>query len=195
MRFSAPGNFIALILTLFLFVALSESVRAAEIRLAWDPNTEEGLAGYVVYYGTATGRYRWMVDLGNVTTYDLTRLTPGVTYFIALTAYDTSNNESVFSNEVSGVGMLMPPNVTSFAIDNGAGSTASRTVTLNNTAINSPTHYMASESSSFFRARWVVYSGAPNFTLSAGAGIKTIYFKVKNSIGESPVVSDTITLE
>ena len=37
--------------------------------------------------------------------------------------------------------------------------------------------------------------GAPRFTLSASNGIKTVYFKVKNANGESPVVSDTITLK
>jgi hypothetical protein len=35
-------------------------------------------------------------------TYTLTGLTPGQTYYIAATAYDASNVESDFSNEVSG---------------------------------------------------------------------------------------------
>jgi hypothetical protein len=53
---------------------------------------------------------------------------------------------------------------------------------------------MASESSSFVGATWKFYSVQPRFTLSTGAGTKTVYFKVKNSGGESVVVSDTITL-
>jgi hypothetical protein len=44
-------------------------------------------------------------------------------------------------------------------------------------------------------ALWQVYKEAPKFTLSAGAGTKTVYFKVKNGVGQSPVVNDTITLE
>jgi hypothetical protein len=56
-------------------------------------------------------------------------------------------------------------------------------------------YYMASESPSFAGGSWRFYSENPKFTLSAGAGTKTVYFKVKNRFGESPVVSDTITLK
>lgn len=86
------------------------------------------------------------------------------------------------------------PSVTSFAINNGAASTTSRSVTLNNSCNGSPTHYMASESASFSGASWLTYSTAPSFTLSSGNGTKTVYFKVKNATGESSAVSDTITL-
>jgi len=84
--------------------------------------------------------------------------------------------------------------VTSLAINNGAASTASRTVTLNNACTGSPTQYMAWESSSFSGATWQTYSTAPSFTLSSGNGTKTVYFKVKNASGESNSASDTISL-
>ena len=87
-----------------------------------------------------------------------------------------------------------PPSVTSFAVNNGAFNTAQRTVSLNNTATCSPTQYMASESSSFNGTSWQTYSTAPSFTLSSGNATKTVYFKVKNSTGESTAVSDSITL-
>jgi hypothetical protein len=61
------------------------------------------LAGYYIYYGTASGVYGQSIKVGNVTTYSLTGLVQGQTYYIAATAYDTSNNQSGFSNEVSGV--------------------------------------------------------------------------------------------
>jgi len=70
--------------------------------LAWDPNTEPDVAGYWIYYGTASRSYTYSIDVGNVTTYTLQGLTQGVTYYIALTAYDSANNESDYSNEVSG---------------------------------------------------------------------------------------------
>ncbi|MBM3149383.1 MAG: hypothetical protein FJZ88_05055, partial [Chloroflexi bacterium] len=88
-------------LTLFFFL-LSSYTFAAQIRLAWDPNTESNLAGYRVYYGTTSGTYGTPTNVGNVTTYTLTNLTLAQTYFIAVTAYDTSNNESGYSNEVNG---------------------------------------------------------------------------------------------
>lgn len=87
------------------------------------------------------------------------------------------------------------PTVNSLAINNGSSSTTNRTVYLNNSCSGSPSHYMASESSSFTGASWLNYSSAPTFSLSSGSGTKTIYFKVKNSAGLiSPVKTDTIYL-
>jgi hypothetical protein len=58
------------------------------------------LGGYKVYYGLSSGNYTNSLDVGNVTTYKIYNLTPG-TYYFAVTAYDTSGNESDYSNEVS----------------------------------------------------------------------------------------------
>lgn len=73
------------------------------ISLTWDSNTDPDLGGYKVYYGTASGAYSHSTDVGNATTFSLTGLTKGQTYFIVATAYDVSHNESGYSNEVSGV--------------------------------------------------------------------------------------------
>ena len=83
------------------------------------------------------------------------------------------------------------PVVSSFKINDGAVSTRKDTVTLDNTVLGStPTHYMASESSSFSGAVWRPYSKAPSFTLSAttGSGDKTVYFKVKDGSGKKSAV-------
>jgi hypothetical protein len=88
--------------------------------------------------------------------------------------------------------LALGPAVTSFKINSGGVSTTNGVVTLTNTAANSPTHYMASEDAGFGDTDWKVYSTAPSFTLSSGVGTKTVYFKLKNGIGESSVVSDTI---
>jgi hypothetical protein len=88
--------------------------------------------------------------------------------------------------------VAVAPAVTYFKINAGAATTANGTVTLNNTATNSPTHYMASELSDFAGASWQTYSAAPKFTLSAGSGTKKLYLKVKNSFVESAVVNESI---
>ena len=75
---------------------------AAQIRLAWDPNTEPDVAGYKIYYGTSSKSYTGSVDVGNVTSCTLTGLKKGETLFIAVTAYNTSWSESSYSSEVSG---------------------------------------------------------------------------------------------
>lgn len=68
------------------------------IRLWWDPNTENDLAGYKVYRGIRSRDYGWRIDVGNVTEY-IDSCEVG-TYCWAVTAYDTADNESDFSNEV-----------------------------------------------------------------------------------------------
>jgi len=73
--------------------------------LAWDAVTAANLSGYRVYYGTAPGTYLQSagqgVNVGNVTTYTVPGLSSGTRYYFAATAYDTSNNESTYSNEVT----------------------------------------------------------------------------------------------
>ncbi len=84
------------------------------------------------------------------------------------------------------------PSLVSFVINNGNEKTTTRSVTLNNIADFNPTYYMASESPTFEKAKWISYSTAPSFTLSKSYGTKTVYLKVKNGAGESNVLSDTI---
>ena len=83
---------------------------AGSISLAWDPTTTRvdgspltDLGGYKLYCRTASETYDRSIDVGNVTTYTLTGLTQGQTYYIVATAYDTSRRESDHSNEVVGM--------------------------------------------------------------------------------------------
>ena len=72
----------------------------AHVDLMWDPNSEPDLAGYKVYYGTASRDYSNVVDVGKTTTYTLADLETDRTYYISATAYNTAGQESDFSNEV-----------------------------------------------------------------------------------------------
>ncbi len=58
------------------------------------------LAGYKIYYGTASGNYTTTINVGNVTTYTINNLAPG-TYYFAATAVNSAGNESGYSNEAS----------------------------------------------------------------------------------------------
>ncbi len=72
------------------------------VTLMWDNNpSSDEVAGYRVYFGTASGSYSESVAAGNVTSRTMTGLTPGVAYFFAVTAYDAGGLESGFSAEVS----------------------------------------------------------------------------------------------
>jgi hypothetical protein len=67
------------------------------------------MSGYKLHYGTAPNTYSNSIDVGIATesggavTYLLTGLTQGKTYFIVVAAYDPSNVESSYSNEVQAV--------------------------------------------------------------------------------------------
>ena len=60
------------------------------------------LAGYRVYYGTSSGNYTSTIDVPGATalTYTISGL-PTNTYYVIVKAYDSSNNESSASSEVS----------------------------------------------------------------------------------------------
>ncbi|HNW60327.1 MAG TPA: fibronectin type III domain-containing protein [bacterium] len=74
---------------------------AGGLLVTWDANTESDLAGYRIYYGVAPSVYPEMVDVGNVTSYTIQNLTEGQTYYLVVTAYDRSGNESLPSTEVT----------------------------------------------------------------------------------------------
>ena len=92
-----------ILLAVFLVIlpALSRSAHASDVVLAWDANTEPVLAGYKLYYGTASRQYSTSIDVGNVISHTVTGLQAGIYYF-AVTAY-SSTEETGYSNEVSAV--------------------------------------------------------------------------------------------
>jgi Divergent InlB B-repeat domain/Fibronectin type III domain len=103
-----PSRFKRFLSGITLFIALTfiilssfHDAFSSQVTLAWDPNTEPDLAGYKLYYGTASGDYAHAIDVGNTTMYTVTNLTAGDTYYFAVTAHDASGYESEHSNEVS----------------------------------------------------------------------------------------------
>jgi hypothetical protein len=109
----------ALLREFFLLVALTSvlllfpvATFGDEVSLAWDANNEPDLAGYNIYYGTASGDYSRRIDVGNTSEYTVVDLDEGVTYYLAATAYDQKGNESAYSEELvhtCSYGKPMPP--------------------------------------------------------------------------------------
>jgi len=98
----------------FLLAALlsiTPSAYGLDVTLAWDANTEPDLAGYRLHYktdapgapytGTGATEGDSPIDVFDVTQFTVHGLTDGVTYYFVVTAYDSENNESGYSNEVS----------------------------------------------------------------------------------------------
>jgi hypothetical protein len=84
----------------FIF-AFCTSAFAYQLTLEWDSNVEQDLAGYIVYYGTASRDYDYDVDVGEETSCTISNLYSGVTYYFAVTAYDIDGNESDYSPEIT----------------------------------------------------------------------------------------------
>jgi hypothetical protein len=74
---------------------------SAQVTLGWEPNKENNIAGYKIYYGNSSGNYGSNVDVGNRTTYTITGLESDKTYYFVVTAYNKSGIESSYSAEMS----------------------------------------------------------------------------------------------
>lgn len=90
--------------TLHAGILLTPNQPSSGCSLAWDPSPSS-VSGYYLYYGTTNRQYTAKVDAGPTTTFTLTNLARGVTYYITATAYaleagTTNRVESDYCNEV-----------------------------------------------------------------------------------------------
>ena len=195
------NTFKFLIFNLFLLITLLSYVQishGASLSLSWDANSEEDLAGYKVYYGNSSGNYEEPIDVGNVTEYELSGLTEGETYYIAITAYDTSDNESVKSIEVSGVAQAPPdtqdPTITiTSPTSSSTYSTSNSTINIGGTAsdnvgVTSVTwsHDRGGSGSASGTTSWSVS------TINLVYGINVISVEARDAVGN--LATDNITI-
>jgi MYXO-CTERM domain-containing protein len=107
---------------------------AATVKIAWDPNPEKDLAGYQLHYalhggptydGTFAPEGKSPIKiplsaLADRTKPDFTLTVPSCTkFYVNLKAYDTSDNYSEFSGEISARAAYKPTNVTAVVESNG----------------------------------------------------------------------------
>lgn len=84
----------------------SNNVSTGSVTLSWsapltnaDGSPISDLAGYKVYYGTSSNNYTHSVTIGNYTSTVVSNLSSG-TWCFSVSSYDTSGNESEYSDEV-----------------------------------------------------------------------------------------------
>ena len=106
------------ILVTFIFSFLPGITFAGSAVLSWQANSEPDIAGYSIYYGTLSRSYSSPIPVGKITTYTISNLDEGKKYYFAVTALDTSGNESGYSTEVSKVisSSSPPPSGSSFQV-------------------------------------------------------------------------------
>ena len=96
-----PGtlNIILIAAFFFCFVYSARAVYSAQITLEWQASSGD-VAGYNVYQGTSSRDYDVTLDVGNWTGVTIADLAEDEAYYFAVTAYDSEDNESGYSNEV-----------------------------------------------------------------------------------------------
>ena len=93
--------------TLFVLAAAPRS-DAGDLVLAWDPPSDGITIGYLLSYGVTPGTYSQQVNVGYATSYTLSGLLDGTTYYFVVRAYDAAGDVSDPSAEVAAT---VPPSI------------------------------------------------------------------------------------
>ena len=122
------------VLIIILSLFSRATTRAASVSLAWNPSQTSTVLGYEVHYGITGSHTSSNVNVGTNTSVTVSNLTPGVTYFFVVLAYNSSG-QSPLSNQI--LYSIPPlPLITSAPLAQAvmAGSTATFTVSVTSTA-------------------------------------------------------------
>ncbi len=213
---------------LCLFVV--SAAQAGYLELAWDapsanldgsPLTD--LFRYRIYFATRSpacggASFKELASLvpnpkpGESVTTSLTGLVEGVTYFVQVSAVDSSGNESLCSNEATGLAKADQADTTtpptgSLTINENALYTVRTEATLNlgaSHAVGVTGYYVSTGSTTpaVTAPGWIsipsttTFRGDIFYALSSGDGVKTVYAWYKDAAGNvSSRVSASITLD
>jgi hypothetical protein len=110
-----------MVLGAVLWLLPSVGARGSQnVMLGWNPEIGQGVAGYVLYYGPASGHYSSRMNVGTNTTATVPALPEGTTNFFAVTAYNVAGVESPKSAEVR----YVVPAALALTLGRSAGATA-----------------------------------------------------------------------
>ncbi len=85
---------------ILIFLLTGTLLFAQQVEIRWEPNTDHDLAGYKIYYGKSKRYYKNWITVGNQTAFTFKTFPDTGRIHLALTAYDSTGNESLFSDEV-----------------------------------------------------------------------------------------------
>jgi len=84
---------------------------SSSVTLTWPASTSPSMVGYKVYYGTASGVYSSVLNVGKVTTATVSNLTAGQRYYFLVDTYSALGASSPYMSETSAI-----PPATSFSL-------------------------------------------------------------------------------
>ena len=87
---------------------LQYNIKGTSIYLSWDTNTESDLQGYKLHLLDSSGNTTRSVDLKKVTNYNLMNVINDQPYNLAVSAYDTTGNESTKSTIITAIKVTPP---------------------------------------------------------------------------------------
>jgi hypothetical protein len=185
-------------------IATATASQARDVTLQWDPSTDSTVTGYKINYnadsattpfsGTGSVQGASPYDAKNVTTATLTGLDPARAYYFAITAYNSTGTESLYSNIVS-VAEASPPTVsitapaTNTTISGTVSVTASAT---DNVGVTKVEYYLNGVLKTTDTSTPYVYSLS---TTSLASGTYTLMAKAYDAagnVGQSSNVSVTV---
>ncbi|MCX7771094.1 MAG: IPT/TIG domain-containing protein [Proteobacteria bacterium] len=160
-----------------------------EVQLNWSGYTDvtSGIALYVIYGGTilpaSCSGTQLYSGTGNV--YIHTGLTNGTTYYYRLCIYDNAGNLTTSTTSARPLPETNPPTLSNFTINNGDNYTKLTTVTLQINANDESGVAQMCVSNTNTCSNWITYSNTLNWTLTTGAGLKTVYIWFKDIWGNT----------
>ena len=183
---------LSLILTLGFVSMLftQQAYAAAQATVAWNADSAQ-VAGYDVYYGTSSGNYTTTLNVGNTTSATLQNLS-AQTYYIALTAYNSSNVQSGYSPELvvdsltasAGSGGTISPSGTFFQSQGG-----SQTFTITPSAGYTIAGLQVDGNSVSAASSYTFSNIAANHTISATFAASVTNYTITASAGANGTIS------
>ena len=157
----------------------------ATVNLKWNSISNPDLGGYKIYYGTASGTYSNPIIVGNGSSYELTGLTNGSTYYIAMSSMNSIGAESAKSAEITvkPVYDITAPNITTFSITATQGklAVALSLIATDNIGGTGVADYCMQETSAPAGCTW--NSTVPSKYTFSSAGNKTLYAWARDGAG------------
>ena len=101
---------------LLLLLCCPRLSAAAELTLAWDAPAAGMTAGYLIFIGTSPQSYLAQVNAGSATSFKISGLSSGMTYYFVVRAYNASGELSAPSTEVQASAPASSPGTPAVAL-------------------------------------------------------------------------------